>query len=240
MIPRIKNLWRQWQESRVFGIRRHKYAVNNPATLRPFVKWIRKWTDMPVNNVFEIGANYCQDAAGLQYMFQLPDSNVWAFEAHPDIVGEARKLYSFNIIHTAVSNKTGIINFNCVPLSKGDSGTSSIRESGIYQYEKRVQVNCIRMEDFLKETDIKEVDFLKVDVEGCSYEVLEGFGTRLVDVKAIHVEHEHEPVWEGQKLFSDIECLLKANGFVMVWFQRYNSQSDYFWVQGRYIKRKTA
>jgi len=222
----------------VYLLPKHKYAVGSPIDLRPFVKWIRKWTDISVNNIFEIGANYCQDAACLQWMFKLPDNAVWAFEAHPDIVTEAKKLYRFNIIHTAVSNIVGMLEFNCVPLNKGNSGSSSIRKSDIYIYEKKVQVVAIRMDDFLAENNIQEVGFLKIDVEGCSYEVLEGFGNRLSDVKAIHVEHEHEPVWEGQKLFCDVESLLLANGFVMVYFQRYNSQSDSFWVQGRYVRKK--
>jgi len=235
----FKRKWLNLREHLMFLLPKHKFAHNKPDTLRPFVKWLRRYTDLPVNNIFEIGANYCQDAAGLQYMFQLPDSSVWAFEAHPDIVAEARKLYKFNIIHTAVSNKHGIVEFNCVPLTKKNSGTSSILESSILTYDKKIQAECIRMDDFLREKGIKEIDFLKIDVEGSSYEVLEGFGNRLADVKAIHVEHEHEPVWNGQKLFEDIEILLKEYGFVMVWFQRYNSQSDSFWVQKRYIKSKT-
>jgi len=225
---------RQWKN---YGIPLHEYATNSSLSMHPFVIWVLEWTDITVKNVFEIGANYCQDAAGLQYMFKLPDCDVYAFEAHPDIVAEARKLYSFNIIHTAVSNNPGTVEFNCVPLDTGDPGTSSMRSCSAYHYEKKVQVQAIRMDDFLKERNIKEIDFLKVDVEGCSYEVLEGFGSRLTDVKIIHVEHEHEPAWDGQKLFEDIENLLKDNDFIMVYFQRYNTQSDSFWVQSRYVRK---
>jgi len=233
----IKKIWQKWREYKNYGIPRHKFASNSPFSLRPQVEWLKWWADIQVNNVFEIGANYCQDAAILQYMFKLSDADVWAFEAHPDIVAEAQKLYSFNIINTAVSNRVGIIEFNCAPLGMGSSsGTSSLRESDLWNYEKKIQVDAIRMDDFLTAKNIKEIGFLKIDVEGCSYEVLEGFGTRLRDVKAIHVEHEHKPVWEGQKLFEDIEKLLKENGFIMVYFQRYNFQSDSFWVQNSCIK----
>jgi len=217
------------------GIRVHKNTQKNPLNLKPFADWIKKWTDMKVSNVFEIGANYCYDAAGLQHLFQIPDSNVWAFEAHPDLVDEAKKLYRFNIIHTAVSNRACIVEFKFDPMTFGHGGTSSIRDCNIYHYERTVQVSAIRMDDFLNSNNIQSVDFLKLDVEGCSYEVLEGFGSRLVDVKAIHVEHEHEPIWEGEKLFTDVECLLCENGFTMVYFQRYSFQSDSFWVQSKYI-----
>jgi len=76
-------------------------------------------------------------------------------------------------------------------------------------------------------------------VEGANYEVLEGFGDELSRVKAIQVEGEYRQYWEGQKLYWDIEQLLKQNNFELVHFSLSDDgvQSDSFWVQKRYIAR---
>ena len=87
----------------------------------------------------------------------------------------------------------------------------------------------------MEKHNIQKFDFIKLDVEGCSYEVLEGFGTRLKDVKAIHLEAEDDVVWEGQKLFSDIQKLLTANNFEMMYFKKFWKQSDSIWIQKEYI-----
>jgi hypothetical protein len=43
-----------------------KYKGYNLAShgdsLKPFVEWIKNWSTLKVNNVFEIGANFAQDA----------------------------------------------------------------------------------------------------------------------------------------------------------------------------------
>jgi uncharacterized protein YqgQ len=89
------------------------------------------------------------------------------------------------------------------------------------------------MDNFMRQNNISTVDFLKLDVEGASYEVLEGFGERLKDIKVMHIEAEHgEFAFEGSvKYFDDISKLLKDNGFEMVYFKRNLMQSDSFWIK---------
>jgi hypothetical protein len=96
------------------------------------------------------------------------------------------------------------------------------------------------MDNFMKENGIEKIDFLKLDVEGCSYEVLEGFGNRLADVNCIQVEAEHGRAnfptnWV---LYEKVEEILKANNFELVEFHRGNGmkQSDSFWVQKSCVK----
>jgi hypothetical protein len=98
-------------------------------------------------------------------------------------------------------------------------------------------VRSVRMDAFMKKHGLGEIDILKLDVEGCNYEVLEGFGKRLGNVKVLHVEAEHESVWAGQKLYGDIERILRANRFELALFERHFSQSDSLWVQRKYFKR---
>jgi len=88
----------------------------------------------------------------------------------------------------------------------------------------KVNVEAIRMDDFMKENNIESIYFLKLDVEGAS----EGFGDRIKDIKSLHFEAEHKPIWANQRLYSDISDLLVLNGFEQIYYRKAFSQSDSF------------
>lgn len=208
-------------------------------SMRPFVNWIKTWSTLEVHNVFELGANFAQDAEFIAKSFGISDKDVWVFEAHPQMCDVIKKIHKFNAFNYAVYNKEKIITFNAVDIDKAENtGISSILKNQLSQESTtQVQVPAIRMDKFLKEHNIDSVDFLKLDVEGCNYEALEGFGKRLKDVKSIHIEAEHvDYVFGKNALFPKIEKLLKHYNFEMVYFQRYSCQSDSFWLQKKYLK----
>lgn len=206
--------------------------------MKPFAKWVLECSSLIPKNIFEIGANYAQDAEALRAYFNLQPRDVWVFEAHTDIFREIAKRYDFHAFNAAVYNKNGKLSFQAVDLELAkNTGISSILPHQFSKEKmKTVTVDSIRMDDFMNKNQIRHIDFLKLDAEGCNYEVLEGFGSRLKDVRAIHVEAEHYVIWKGQKLYEDIEALLTANDFSMIYFQRHISQSDSFWVQKRFLK----
>lgn len=217
-----------------------KYRGYNPASIgesmRPFADWIKDWSTLKVNNVVEIGANFAQDADFLMCAFRLSPGRVYVFEAHPDIYAAIKKIHRFNAYNYAVYNDEKDMTFNIVPLSSKNTGISSINKLKKIE-TKEISVKSIRMDNFMKINKIDEIDFLKLDVEGSNFEVLEGFGARLADVHAIHIEAEHINIYNSDIfLFDAISGLLIKNGFVMVYFQRYSSQSDSFWVKKDFIK----
>ena len=192
------------------------------------------------NNVFEIGANYGQDAEFLRQIFLLENKDVYIFEPHPEIIKEVKKTFSFNSYPYAVSDKNMKSIFHAIKLNAGNSGISSLMKHK-YNDDKDyydIEVETIRMDSFISANKIKEIDFLKVDVEGASFEVLIGFGEELKRVKAIQIEAEYLPVWSGQKTWYNISNLLSNNGFQLVDFilQEDGIQSDSFWIQRKYIR----
>ena len=60
---------------------------------------------------------------------------------------------------------------------------------------------------------IKRPCFLKIDVEGSEYEVLEGFGDRLKEVDVILIEYMFANFYEKQRNLSDIMRLLEKYDF---------------------------
>ena len=196
---------------------------------------IKNWTKIKPEIVFEIGANFGQDADILMQIFNLQPENIYAFEAHPVIFKEMQRIQPFKCYNYAVFNKNKDITFNIVDTSYKNTGISSISKlPGVET--KPVTVKAIRMDKFLYENEIRGIDFLKLDVEGYTYEVLEGFGDRIGDIKAIHLEAEHSNNGIAKYLFVDIEKFLNNKGFIMVQFDRMANQSDSLWVKKEYWK----
>jgi FkbM family methyltransferase len=218
-------------------IKIHPKSASLPNSMKPFAEWVERYTKIKVNNIFEIGANYGQDAAGLAYLFNVTPKNVYTFEAHPDLFKEIKNMYEFNVYNNAVFDEDKTMIFNIVDINTTDNtGVSSLLSKNHNSEKmKQVSVEAIRMDNFMDKHNIHFVDFLKLDVEGCNWEVLNGFGCRLKDVKIIHIEAEHETVWNNQKLYKDIELKLQEFDFELVLFQRYYSQSDSLWVQRKYL-----
>jgi hypothetical protein len=69
---------------------------------------------------------------------------------------------------------------------------------------------------FCRRIGVAAVDVLKIDVEGATMEVLEGFRSDLEKVSALHVESEEVPFFRGQRLDPEVTALLRAAGFEMV------------------------
>ena len=216
----------------------HPFAVSSPDSMKMFANYILNWTKIKPENIFEIGANYGQDSAGLAKFLNVPPQHVYCFEAHPLICKEISKLYKFNTFNVAVYNENKNIYFNA--LKKLDSAINGINTgiSSLYKHNfvdgdkfEKIAVPAIRMDSFIENNNIKKIDFLKIDVEGANYEVLDGFGDKLKIVKAIHLESEHKMIWNGQKIFNDQKILLENFNFEMVYFYKFIEQSDSFWVR---------
>ncbi len=210
--------------------------ASNGISMYPFAEWIKNNSTIDVEIIFEIGANFGQDAEYLAQYFGVKDEKVFLFEAHPELCEVMRKLHNYNVFHNAVYNENKEMTFYITPLDIPNTGMSSLFNRADIMDKKAITVDSIRMDQFMEEHNIPYIDFLKLDVEGCNHEVLEGFGDRLKDIKAIHLEAEHVPLWhENNKLFKDSEQLLKNYDFEMIYFSRARRQSDSFWIQKKYI-----
>lgn len=223
-------------------IEEHALAASNGDSMSLYCSILVNLANFSPKNVFEIGANYGQDAEYFRARFNLDKSMVYIFEPHPQIVNEANKMYGFNSYELAISDKNGKMKFHAVNLEKNtNSGISSLREHNFNDsndyYE--IEVETMRMDSFIKKHNVNSIDLLKLDVEGANYEVLLGFGAALNKVKAIHVEAENTPVWKGQYLYKDISKLLSDNGFELVSFELKDSiQSDSFWIKKNLLKQR--
>lgn len=215
--------------------------ASSGASMSPFVHWISTYSTLSPKNVFEIGANMAQDAEALREGFGLEPRDVWVFEPHPGLYDFIKKEYNFNAFDLAVSNKNGKMTMNLIdPSMNSNSGISSLRVHRDVPQDnfKKSTVKTIRMETFIRDKEISSIDFLKLDVEGYNFEVLEGFGESIDLIQSLHVEAEHYDHWKGEKLWGDIRNFLEPH-FELVFFERHFTQSDSFWIKKDYIKHNS-
>jgi FkbM family methyltransferase len=82
-----------------------------------------------------------------------------------------------------------------------------------FDVKETTQVDVIRLDDALRDFDIQNPDFLKLDVEGAEFEILEGASDTLSKLSAIRVEVSFIELREGQRLAMEVGHYLERKGF---------------------------
>ncbi|NES66306.1 MAG: FkbM family methyltransferase [Okeania sp. SIO2D1] len=80
---------------------------------------------------------------------------------------------------------------------------------------KEEKINCYRYDYLVKHQNAPVPEFVKIDVQGFEYEVLEGFGEILNQVLAVELESHFYPIYQGQKLAVEVIQYLAKYGLVL-------------------------
>ena len=215
---------------------------NKYITMRDWITLVAKQGTFKVETIMEIGSMNGLDTWVL-FDFYKPKRAI-VVEAHPVFAVAISDEYpEFEVYNLAAGNENKEVAFNAVTIDSENLGMSSMldRDDRYPSYDvfyEPTTVLSVRMDTFCADNEINSIDLLKIDVEGNSYEVLEGFGDMIWNVKCIHIECEHEPVWKGQKLYSDVEQYLLGKGFIPVSIRIGFPQSDSVWVKKEFYNAK--
>lgn len=144
-------------------------------------------------NYFRIKRGTLVDVGVHHGSFTLPFAKlgwrVWAFEPEENNANRfENNLNGFNnvtLIRKAVSNKN-IKNVDFYISSK-HYGIHSLKPFH-KTHTKKVQVETIKLSDFLKKNKISEVDLLKIDIEGADFLALKGFDFKRYKPEIVMVE----------------------------------------------------
>ncbi len=82
-----------------------------------------------------------------------------------------------------------------------------------FTVEETTEVDVVRLDDALDRFDIRNPDYLKLDVEGAEFEILEGASQTLSMLSAIRVEVCFVEVRQGQRLGMEVGHYLEGLGF---------------------------
>ena len=205
----------------------------------------------PAETVIDIGS---RDGDDLDLMIRLLGGKAEgvAIEADPISAAVIQSKYKdFTVIAAAATNYNGRTHFTRLVSEYDDiRGASSIYSMKIdpehekfldHVYEgveqEHIHVPCVRMSTILDSLDKDVIDFVKIDTEGYSGQVLEGFGERLKDIKMLHVETEiqrlHHDHWDHRQVMR----FMLDNGFKIVKFYTEwgLDMQDHLYVNTRFI-----
>lgn len=174
------------------------------------------------DTVFELGAHIGYISL---YYSKLVGANgkVYVFEPGANNLDYTRtniensKIKNIELVEKAVSDANGTATFylenitgQSNSLVKDYRVTKKIEAKTFVGLEKNaVQVETIRLDDFVKQRNINRIDFIKIDIEGAEYMAIQGMPYILDQLKPammIEVSENHEALF----------TLLKQKGYVVI------------------------
>jgi FkbM family methyltransferase len=121
------------------------------------------------------------------------------------------------IVNKACSDYDGKTIFNVV--NTGNVGASSLLKTTDFGRaaewkQEEIEVECIRLDTFMKNNDMESVDMLWVDVQGAEKKVFDGLGDKLLKTKVINTEVGLKDLYHGSILAEELNDYMINKGFV--------------------------
>ncbi len=168
-----------------------------------FIEHIYKQNLSPNSFIIDCGANIGMSVIYMKDNF--PDAEIIAFE--PDE-------FNFNLLTKNISSfgysnvkayKQAVWKENTTLHFSNDGSMGSKIVSDLYSETK--QIEAVRLYDFLD----RNVDFLKIDIEGAEYEVLKDIASKLYLVNNLFLEYHGK--FEQHSELTEIVNIINAAGF---------------------------
>jgi FkbM family methyltransferase len=165
--------------------------------------------------IIDCGANIGFSIIFFKWLY--PDSTIYGFEPDKRTFELLEKniakneLKNVHLINVAVSNKSGKIDFFIDPEHPGNPAMST-RYGRMPKYKTIVQ--SISLSSFIKKNNIRDIDFIKMDIEGSEKEVLKDLDKNKMfnRIKKLLIEYHHKIVGEKSCL-GDYLKILEKNKF---------------------------
>lgn len=130
--------------------------------------------------VFDVGAN--EGWYSVHLMKRFPRMVCYSFEPLPETYERVKRNFRLNGLDPQNVMNIGLSDHNGDEIfyyDRKETGASSMRNIREKDGVEKVICHLRKMDDFVKENDIENVDFIKADVEGAEFFVLKGGGGTL-------------------------------------------------------------
>lgn len=183
-------------------------------------------TPCPV--IYEVGSRDGDD--GVELATRILDESVlpedmWGmarvvlFDCNPPQIAAIREKYPDAILITdAISDKKGTAEFVQLHGDKNVVGSSSMDKGRVNlpwgKDNSIITVQTRRLDDIIEELGHQntEIDIMKIDIEGYTFEALEGLGKYLRNVKVFHLETEIAEIARNKTNLEIFE-FMERNGY---------------------------
>jgi FkbM family methyltransferase len=199
--------------------------------------------------VFDVGAHHGKITSRLRHLS--PDAVIHAFEpfdkSYAMLAGHFSKEEKVVLNNLAVSNFIGDASFysnvgdetnsllQSVPVNDSiDAGTKNVAA---------FNVKTTTLDAYAASKGITEIDFIKIDTQGNSYEVLEGLQELLKkkSVKWIYAEAEFIEIYRNEKRFSEIELFMRRHDYQLMklYNMNYTQSGCLAWADALFCPKPT-
>ena len=176
--------------------------------------------------IFDIGAHIGESAKKYRKLFKNP--NIYAFEPSPDSykILETLNIKNIKTYNFGFSNKKSIENFS-INLKSSTNSLLSFSENANKTWEisslnnlKTINCEFNTVDNFCFEENLNLIDFMKIDVQGSEYLVLEGAHNTLLNkkIKIIQLEVIIGNTYKSQKSIGFYISLLESYGYRFINF----------------------
>lgn len=164
-----------------------------------------------------------------RFLSHLPRLHVHAFEPNTDLHERLQKNLAGvpGSIHAkAIGDQTGTteIEINNSPMTSSllpANGLSQRYFPGATDHHETRSIPITRLDDWASERSLERVDLIKLDLQGFERQALDGARQLLRSgVRALVLEVNFAPFYEGCSLFSEVDTLLREEGYQL--FNLYN------------------
>ena len=199
-----------------------------------------------VNVIFDVGAN----SGGIteKYLIDFPNAQIHLFEPSSDLHHVLEIKFKDNprvvLNKLAVSNKIGNADFY-INKSIDTSSLLKPKEIGlnsdkVVKTEKVEKIELITIDHYCEKYKIKEIDILKLDIQGGELSALEGSSNMLdaQNVKLIYSETYFQQQYMEQPLFFEIGHFLFKKGYILQdFYSKIYGKDSLVWCDVIFIKR---
>ncbi|MEI8248960.1 MAG: FkbM family methyltransferase [Candidatus Taylorbacteria bacterium] len=190
--------------------------------------------------ILEAGAHSGSDTIRMHYAF--PSSIIHSFEPEPHAYQKLlKKTYGYKNIYTynfALGEKN---ERKRLYTSKDflDSSSSLLLQTQISQkihpelkLDQSIEVDVQTINSWVKNTNIKKIDFMWLDMQGNELSALKAAKDILGTVKCIYTEVLLSPIYEGAPLYDEFKEWMEKEGFVAtIEKDRYPEQVNILFVR---------
>lgn len=200
--------------------------------------YLHSLNELFIDEVYKFNSNSaipkiidCGSNIGLSIIFfkrTYPNAEIIAFEPDNDIYTISKyNLNQFGINDVKLFQKAVWINEEPLVFAKTGSLSGHIVNE---KSEKTIEIQTVRLKDFLNQ----KIDFLKIDIEGPEFDILEDCGESLKNVDNIFVEYHSFS--DNPQMIGELLIILKNAGFKLYIKEAWeNMKKPYIEKKGPYF-----
>ena len=159
--------------------------------------------------LLDIGGNVGDWTAAILDISQ--NAEITIFEPNPNLFNDLDDRFSKNpnvrLEKLALNNTQDIISFYLNDSLKAHGNNSIYEHYYLEPSARKVDVDCISLDQYCNDNGIKKIDFIKADIEGAEINLLRGATEMLKEQKIDYLQLEYNQTW------------IKAGGSLLEVFQ---------------------